>query len=524
MSIIGAVGRLYEKAYDFPLTVGEPALTYMVASIPRTGSTHFCLGLWRTGCLGAPMEYINIQHRNRIFKRLSGGDPAAYWPALTAARTSPNGVFGFKAFIPDFQNIADKYEALLPAIRPSKVIYFRRRDRVSQVLSYARAVQTNAWFHDDEAKAEPRYDSSLFKAAERWINSQESWWRSFFETKKIEPLPVFHEDFLEHPTETLRLVTDFLGIELDQSKELLIPEPRKQSDELTEAWRLRYMAERRIARAAGRAGPAGSQLARVKALAAAGQGMTATSSPLVPKLYRPEFDFPRYEGRPKVSYMIAATPRSGSTHFALSLWRTGLLGSPLEYTNFLLADQIYARLGAGASPADYWRGLEACRTSPNGVFGFKTFFHDFEAVAEKYEAMLPLIAPSHIIYLNRRDQLAQTVSYARAAQTQSWFADAPTGAQPQYDSDLMVTARNWIESQQASWERLFKVKKVEPLRLFHEDFIEDPDKVLRQVSDHLGVQLDPAAAIDIPMIEKQADEISRDWKERLATDRSVPAQ
>jgi hypothetical protein len=33
--------------------------TYMVATIPRTGSTYLCHRLWRTGCMGVPLEYLN---------------------------------------------------------------------------------------------------------------------------------------------------------------------------------------------------------------------------------------------------------------------------------------------------------------------------------------------------------------------------------------------------------------------------------------------------------------------------------
>jgi LPS sulfotransferase NodH len=243
----GAIGRLYDKAYDFPNMEGEPKLAYMIASIPRSGGTHFGLALWRTGCLGAPLEYVNLKDGGWLFRRLSGGDPTTYWKALTAARTSPNGVFGFKAFVHDFSLIADKYEALLPAIAPSKVIYLRRRDRVAQVLSYARAAQTEVWFHDDKPAAEPEYDMGLLKKAEQWVDRQERQWRSFFHIKKITPLEVFHEDFLERPEATLTTIADFLGVSLDRSQQLFIPEPRKQSDEITEVWRKRYEMDREAA-------------------------------------------------------------------------------------------------------------------------------------------------------------------------------------------------------------------------------------------------------------------------------------
>jgi len=58
------------------------------------------------------------------------------------------------------------------------------------------------------------------------------------------------------------------------------------------------------------------------------------------KHYTKVFDFDKYIDDPKIQLMIAATPRSGSTAFCLELWKTGLLGAPLEYANLNIIRKV----------------------------------------------------------------------------------------------------------------------------------------------------------------------------------------
>ena len=72
--------------------------------------------------------------------------------------------------------------------------------------------------------------------------------------------------------------------------------------------------------------------------------------------------------------MLAGTPRSGGNYLCHLLWRTGLMGAPMEYFNFhTLMLQMAVRLGV-TSLADYVQRLLRVRTSPNGVFGYKAHF------------------------------------------------------------------------------------------------------------------------------------------------------
>lgn len=236
----------YEQEFDFPYKIEAPSKTYMVAAIPRTGSTHFCLSLWRTGCLGAPLEYINLKNRDHTIDRLGGGDLVKYWKALLHVRTSKNGVFGFKSFVPNFKDIAVKSEELLALIAPAHVVYITRRDKIAQAASYARAVQTQAWFAGVKEQTAPRYDPALLKQAELWIAQQEDSWEKIFQLKEVDPIRVYYEDFLARPDETMAVVAGAMGVTLDPDARIQAPEIERQADEMSADWIQLYQHERSV--------------------------------------------------------------------------------------------------------------------------------------------------------------------------------------------------------------------------------------------------------------------------------------
>ncbi|HEU4652101.1 MAG TPA: hypothetical protein VFS49_11875, partial [Croceibacterium sp.] len=51
----------YEPEFDFPERDGVPERPWLFASVPRSGSTYVSHLLWATGCLGAPLEYLNFE-------------------------------------------------------------------------------------------------------------------------------------------------------------------------------------------------------------------------------------------------------------------------------------------------------------------------------------------------------------------------------------------------------------------------------------------------------------------------------
>jgi LPS sulfotransferase NodH len=232
--------------------------------------------------------------------------------------------------------------------------------------------------------------------------------------------------------------------------------------------------------------------------------------------YEGKFDFPRRAEEPGLVYMLASIPRTGSTFLSHALWRTGCLGAPLEYLNFEKTGPYFFASRSADSQARLWRSLQHRRTSPNGVFGFKCFPVQLQALGKDNPALLAALRPSRIVYLDRRDRIAHIVSLARASVTGVWRKEQESGlaAPPAYSQEALEAAERGIAVQAAGWERMFGERGIEPLRLFYEDAIAAPGEAVRAVADYLGVALTPGAEVTVPAVVKQSHAGSEDWGER----------
>ena len=56
----------------------------------------------------------------------------------------------------------------------------------------------------------------------------------------------------------------------------------------------------------------------------------------------------------------------------------------------------------------------------------------------------------------------------------------------------------------------------QPLVLWYEDVLADPGAATGAVAAYLGIALDPAAAVEVPVIERQSQAGARAWAERHA--------
>lgn len=243
--------------------------------------------------------------------------------------------------------------------------------------------------------------------------------------------------------------------------------------------------------------------------------------------YEGRYDFPQRDGPPDVFYLLASVPRSGSTYLSHILWGTGCLGAPLEYLNFDPAGPYSFASSSPALQRDLWRSVLRRRTSPNGVFGLKAFPVQLEAlhqenpalVADVFALLMRRGVTPRIVYLSRRDRVAHTVSYARAALSGVWRKEqegpAPSVA---YSEDALRTGARLIEAQSAAWEEMFHELRVQPLRLWHEDVIADPKQAAARTAEYLGVRLSAEAAVQVPAIRKQDEADAKRWIARYAAE------
>ena len=242
--------------------------------------------------------------------------------------------------------------------------------------------------------------------------------------------------------------------------------------------------------------------------------------------YEGKFDFPARTGPPAMAYLLASVPRTGSSWFSHLLWQTGCLGAPLEYLNFEKSGPYGFASESPDLQQQLWRSVLARRTSSNGVFGIKCFPMQLEALVQGNPALLSAVIQTllprgrakKVVHLGRRDRIAHIISYARATMSGIWRKEqegAPA-PEPEYNEDALETANRWLTLQESAWAGMYKDLGIEPLRLWYEEAIADPEGAVRQVADYLGVAIDPQAAVAVPAVEKQSRGAGTDWAEQYA--------
>lgn len=127
-----------------------------------------------------------------------------------------------------------------------------------------------------------------------------------------------------------------------------------------------------------------------------------------------------YRNSPCKKIAIISTPRCGSTFICESLSKSGKFGDPSEWLNPRRM-AVYARY-FGFSQLHLQNYLEfvmARTVTENGIFTLN--FHIDQYMYWKDQNFDPLsLGFDHIIYLYRRDKVAQAYSYAKALVTDQW--------------------------------------------------------------------------------------------------------
>src|SRR4051794_29964134 len=272
------------------------------------------------------------------------------------------------------------------------------------------------------------------------------------------------------------------------------------------------------------------------------------------------------------SYIVCATPRSGSTLVCHALSETGVAGRPEEYFEALrhsgrprrpeeyflgvedqsIRDHLGER-GIGSDPpprsplwsrAAYDRYLEwafQAGSTDNGIFGAKLmwgYFGDFVSLLRNIPAhrdtplaeLLPEVFPNlTFVRVVRANKLRQAVSLWKAVQTATWRQEESRelGADPPYQSFLKAQKPqlrfhygaishllNVILHEEAAWDAFFEHCGVRPILVLHENFAGDYETSTRNLLGRLDLpvpdDLGPAP------LKRQSDGINDDWTRRYS--------
>lgn len=236
-----------DDSYDrlfFEFDRTEPRASYLVCSIPRSGSSLLCELLGSTGLAGAPAEFFHPDKMAALQRRWGVNELDDYLRELLARKTSPNGVFGTKAHRGQYQPLFGESDprTLLPALR---VVFITRRDRLRQAVSWVRALQTLKWVTPAGPREErPEvFDHEHITQKLVRIDREEEEWESLFDRHGIEPHRVVYEEFVDAQEQTVRAVLDALDVDAPADLHLPPPALDRQADQLSDEWAERYLSE-----------------------------------------------------------------------------------------------------------------------------------------------------------------------------------------------------------------------------------------------------------------------------------------
>jgi LPS sulfotransferase NodH len=274
---------------------------------------------------------------------------------------------------------------------------------------------------------------------------------------------------------------------------------------------------------------------------------------------------------PTHSYLICATPRSGSTLLCEALKGTGVAGVPEEYfealrhsgrprrpQEYFIGAQdrtILRHLGEhtsidgrpGRSPLwdrhDYEPFLQWAigqGTTPNGVFGAKLmwgYFGDFVSLLreipayreEPIQELLPAVFRDlRYVRVVRANKVRQAVSLWKAVQTATWStedsdeetvdeADTSNGLGPRLKFHFRAIEHllDQILAHEACWDAFFEHCEIQPQVVVYEDFVENYEETALGVLRQIGVEAPEAVAFE-RRLQRQTDDINRLWAQRFS--------
>jgi LPS sulfotransferase NodH len=239
----------------------KPTISYVIASVQRSGTHLLCSILESTGVASSPNEYFLSKPAQSWEERWGTQSRAAYIERVLQQNTMPNGVFGVVVMwsyfdrmlqmlqeIPPYKNLQGA-QLLAAVFHRPKYIWMRRRNRVEQAVSWAMACHRGVWVQKTgkkhQTRAMPHFN---FKVIDAWCNriaAHEAGWANYFRENQIDPLVLFYEDVVASNRDAAERVLEFLGVPFPPDLEIPLPTVQKQATQISEEWAASYLKIKR---------------------------------------------------------------------------------------------------------------------------------------------------------------------------------------------------------------------------------------------------------------------------------------
>jgi LPS sulfotransferase NodH len=212
--------------------------------------------------------------------------------------------------------------------------------------------------------------------------------------------------------------------------------------------------------------------------------------------------------------LILSTQRSGSTLLA-DLIRRSEWCLPHEYFQPyyylpMLADRWGCIDNGMLDKQSYLEKLRRFRTFSNGWLGINlhgVHLQTFEAIGD-----FPGDLKMHFVHLQRRDLIAQAVSYEIASQTGKWSSFYEGSGEAKYSYRGIKKRLRFIEEQNDEI-RAYLAEKDQPYQsIYYEDLIAEPETTVRGLAGDI-VEIPP---LHFDTMTKQAGKVNQAWIERFS--------
>ncbi len=236
-------------------------VSYLICTLPRSGSGLICDLLWHTNLAGQPDEYFlnGINHPEYLAKwNVESLDD--YIKSMLGKTMNANSVFGAKVMWDQLegllQHLKQKQEyngktdhQILSSIFPNlKYIRLIRTNKIRQSISFYQWKKTRVYSKRSNKGQNHGYlvhaDLNQVACIEKWIREEEGKWEEYFKKHALNPLVVSYEQFIKSQKRTTQKLLQYLGITVPLDFHMPKTTYRKQSDLISEEIYYRYLAWR----------------------------------------------------------------------------------------------------------------------------------------------------------------------------------------------------------------------------------------------------------------------------------------
>jgi len=229
-------------------------------------------------------------------------------------------------------------------------------------------------------------------------------------------------------------------------------------------------------------------------------------------------------GEPRSRYIIAMTPRSGSSYLCDVMTKTRRFGAPGEFLNKNFLPKILTAIPAD-NANDYLHRVFIKKKTPNGLSGLKTSWFQFEEFLSEFTDT-EYLKKTRFIYLRRRDVIMQAISLYKATKTDVFHTNVEHGEEQinalkalEYDFKGIERWRQHILRQEQGWDNYFYQNRIFPLNLFYEEIEQDILRLMKRVATFVAVDPNNVQMPDeASVFRKVRDQRNMEWAERFAKD------